>query len=109
VGPQGPAGPQGAHGDPGTFNLTQDRVAFPQLGVFGSATATRISTFMGQPKNAVVVLAVEEMKPPVSSGDSSLNVALTTHLAGNKFRIAATNLSAKPIENLVVRWSLITA
>jgi hypothetical protein len=108
IGPIGPQGPQGLQGPPGVINVTHGREELIEFDVLGSPNATRVSDFIGVPRDALIALALERITPPLSPNESAQNVALTVHLSGTRFRIAATNLTSKPIRSIVVRWSHIT-
>jgi hypothetical protein len=53
-----------------------------------------------------VVVAVERSNPAITAPTAErLNVALTVYRTGpGRFRIAATNIGAQPIVDMVVRW-----
>ena len=125
-GTEGADGADGATGPTGPTGATGGVVANSGIEVFSSLSGalpwplaqhqtvfspTISPGIAGQ--NVPITLGVQFMDPAVTSEQppagtvehSVPNVALTVYyVEGNRFRIAATNLSQIRIENLVVRW-----
>ena len=107
----GPTGPSGARGNTGptgpsgAVNVATGLVNIGQMGPF--ANTRLVGPFSHGFENAVIVLAVESMEPPVGAS-RPVNVALTTILnQGDRrfFSIDVTNLGIDfSINQLVVRW-----
>jgi hypothetical protein len=125
AGPQGPAGPAGLPGEagppgpqgpPGVVSADSDRIQIESL----PSNTTVFSDVVELPNGpAPITVAVEFMQfdagpgtvtvdfPPVNQPQQrGINVVLTVYYVedGRFFRVAATNLAALPINNLVVRW-----
>ena len=115
TGPRGATGPTGPQGPAGTASADTGRFEFPALG----QNITIFSDSEDLPNGpAPITVAVEFMDTqsgPVSSDFPPPNVpqqrewpnvSLTVYYVddGRRFRVAATNLSAVQITQMVVRW-----
>ncbi len=115
AGPQGPQGPIGPQGPAGALNVDTGLFQLPPLG----RDFTVYSVAEPLPRGPVpITVAVEFMDTErgLVTGDFPdpnqpqprewPNVSLTVYYVddGSRFRVAATNLSAVPINTLTVRW-----
>ncbi len=116
AGPRGATGPAGPQGPAGTVSAADGRFQFPGMG----RNVTIFSEVEDLPNGPVpITVAVEFMQ--VDAGQGSVtgdfpeagqilergpNVALTVYYVddGTRFRVAATNIAAFPINELIVRW-----
>jgi len=102
-GPQGPAGPQGPTGPAGSASFDRGNITFTNLAMQqGGLFVSQWQAVEGLKPNRPITLSVARSNPGLVNLQG--NVALTVQILDEKVMIGATNLSPRPIEQLVVQW-----